>query len=1619
MRVGVTCRMEYSVFSCGSTNTSVALAELMKLLGHEVTLINFTANSWWDDCLQVKKMFASVNRVDVNATDEKTPFDLILEVGSYTLKAEERKKFTKSSVWIIRKPFVLGEIESSIYPMSDLPRNMDGISETWLLSDVTSPDDVTALETLTRKPVSILPFLWTPILAEVHYRSIEGKPWSVDPTKKLVVHMVDTNSTSSSNSTLPLVIMREAGRLHLPIESWKLHNGEGISNSKFFQENVLKHCIDTDISGECVGRQRCVDWTLDTNHIALAHIRFRNLRPVLIDLSWVGIPVVHNSPVLRDIGLGLDKFFYSENSVKEGAFAINNVVDMVKNNFSTWSDNLIKRREEILKKWSPVSPFIRDKWLMNVNKFNSKAGGSIPVPLSVAPEFTILFCDMWDGFQADYNFFTLMLNEAGKQMIPPKSVKGYSQSTLNGLKPSLIIFGPFGNTFTEYPEIPKVHFTGENTKPIQIPGLNIKLNLAFGLYDMIYESYLRFPLWYTEINWFNADINRLVNPKPIPLELCTRTNEKTFSERSKFCSFIVSNPRNSVRNNAYHWLNSYKQVDSAGALYNTVGPELFAMQGGGGGEIKKTKFMMDYKFAITYENNSEDGYTTEKYLHAKAAGVVPIYWGDPKFHRDFNTDGCIDARNVKTPGELIELVKACESEEEWCKKAAVPALDEYKVELVRRTMAECSKRIYSIMGADISSAPDAIGAKKGSPEALVGMNEYPKKDLVTAVQPLALKPVEPLQVPLLVTYVTFKFLGSLQHWLLAAKNQLRAIPDMKAIVFVGPDINKETIEALREQYKYADFEEVPSSWTPPDFDDFWEPTHFAWKIWIYHTLVHRESLKGKLILYMDAGAVLVRWPRSWMEIASKMGIACLEDPREENDRWCGDAFCERLGVTDEERSFKQIVAGIMCFVGGNSVATEFFDKAFVYAQERDTIVGPRLSGVSTDGKSYGHRQDQSILSILVRRYPIPLHPLDTVYCDHSMRRTFQSGKAIYVHRGNFKKSIPFIPGIEDAYVINLDRRSDRMEKFWKSHPELEDRVHRHSAYDGTKMTMTPELATLFKPNDFFWKKAVTGCAMSHLSLWWKLVNEHPDVNNYLIFEDDAQLQPGWEDILEASMAHVPEDYDVLYLGGILPPNRPGFEHVQERVTKYYSRIKPHQIFGQPVPTRYFHSCAYAYILSRKGAVKIMEGIEAKKGYWTSADHMLCSPCDVMNLYFLTPVVAGCFQDSDPAYANSDFNNFSRVDKFDSDLWNNDERFPIPDVVVPEPYDLRKIMDAINHVTVPVKPAAVVPVEEEVAKVVDTSKPYTTSVVIDSNTNVLPVRFLCLKGHDLDFSKIYESDWLFSLLDIKSASIDTFDESCEPPTDTPIVIIQRPHIDRVYNILKVWSERGHMFKILHLSDEITPEIAHADSLEIYRLTGCKSVLRFYVRDDFPKGTESKIQVIPLGYHWSKLNLSQHPFKRTPNLPFREIHWSFYGTSWRSREAEMQPLIESNLISSYKFYSDWNDPTNLSKAEYTNILLNTVFVPCPDGMNPETFRFYEALEAGCIPIVIHTSNNDTWFRWISSYIPLLDIKSWNEAVKNMVMLLSNEERLTVYRKEILNSWVNLYTTLKGQTRTWLLN
>ena len=87
-------------------------------------------------------------------------------------------------------------------------------------------------------------------------------------------------------------------------------------------------------------------------------------------------------------------------------------------------------------------------------------------------------------------------------------------------------------------------------------------------------------------------------------------------------------------------------------------------------------------------------------------------------------------------------------------------------------------------------------------------------------------------------------------------------------------------------------------------------------------------------------------------------------------------------------------------------------------------------------------------------------------------------------------------------IINLKKRTDRREKMETKLTNVHiNKYEFFEAIDGKELTSTPELLSLFKMNDFNYKKGVMGCALSHIHLWNNLINDK-DNDFYVIFEDD-------------------------------------------------------------------------------------------------------------------------------------------------------------------------------------------------------------------------------------------------------------------------------------------------------------------------------------------------------------------------------------------------------------------------------------------------------------------------------------------------------------------------------------
>jgi GR25 family glycosyltransferase involved in LPS biosynthesis len=1643
MRIGITTRFINSYFSGSLPQQALAIGKALSLAGHSVThLYPKGEPAWFVDVASAKEGY---NRQEFSPSDA---YELILEV-SWALQPADRKGKVIS---FVHYPPVFFDMESSVYNWNPVQRNFQNVSAIWTY-DHYSSQDVRYLEFLSGVKVHQIPYIWNPDLLDVFLRESSLPTWMesakrvdalIPPESSSITswcaRIVESNFSNSSHCVIPLNIVSQIRSRSLPIR-FTVHNGDQTAKSDFFKNNVVKNLILPDISGNIVPRVRLPDLLRDKT-LFVAHQRFRPLKSYMLDAYYLGIPLIHNCEILRDLGV---PYFYELNQINQAADTFVKMVADYESLQGVFDPTTIETRRSVLReRFAPNA--VSDAYANCIMKTVQSLPTLQPSP-SVQPspivkpsttgELRVAFCNMWIDFQPKYNFFMYLLSWIGKCNNVPV--------TLDMENPNLVITGPFQKDARSYPGVPKVFFTGENRGPDT--DSDTFLNLGFR-YDMG-DSYIRVPLWILEINWWGADPNQIQNPKPIALSDCMKVNPELLDRKKKFCAFVASNPTNPTRNDAFQILNRWRPIDSAGRLFcnRTEGP-LPCSQGGGGGELTKVEYYKDYQFALTFENTSAPGYTTEKLFHAKVAGCVPIYWGDAFVDRDFDPRGFINANQMGNAQGFINLVsKVVNDPEEWRKMASVPALSVEKKDWCERTMETVGKAIFKkILNKDI-----ALTKQEWANASEFGKGyEGPTSNTV--------------------------LLAANAKYVESAVNLLSSCPQMSKIVYIWPDVTDEHIKVLK-QYGANEIRPFPVN-DPKEtpWPDYWEPQHFAWKLWLLHDAFQKAKDNAKL-LYLDAGIVLCKpLDNVWQTIDEK-GVFLLNDANQINKRWCHPTFCKLLNVIESELQTNQLWAGCIGFMKGGIFDT-VIGNAHDLAKQRDIIVGNKWQPYTSE--CMGHRHDQSILSILTSRLCLGRQPLDTHYCDKSLRATVQKGVTFYVHRGQYKDLVPFSERIDEAYVINLERRADRLKRFSEMHSNIRESVYVWKATNGKDIALNKDLITLFRNNDFSWKKAVMGCALSHYGLWQKLAADEL-AKSYLIMEDDVKLDDRWVIAWAQASASFPADADVVYLGGVLPPNKPAFPTIIDPVNSFFAKVKQNAIFGG-LPRRYFHFCNYAYILTQQGAKKLCNLIQ-DRGIFTSGDHMIVNHGDgLLNIYFTTPLLATCYQENDPAYQTSQFNNFRRIDNFDSDLWNNDERFTLDQVSMfgisgsaTGSANVPTTSPTTSHKTSPTnKPSHQENVltwnnllrqisrneRSEIPSSIhaifqiwstftaeELQKHYgwfrvLEQLIVSKNATLMEcgkqIRNLIqssnLPGYDwskilsslpaeepkdtltvfhlpeVDPNGFLECDWLNSVMPnpISWKPLDNVDSLLK--SQLPILLYnnipgKNEFVKGLFQkLIQDIENAGGKVSILHLSDEFS-----TDDLSIYQSKAVKQVLRTYWRTDLSVYGD-KVFVLPLGFTNGHANSNPNPsFNNRPHL------WSFAGSLDRpGRSDALQKLRNATPFKEYS-KENWSSPNQIQGPDYTRLLETTKFVPCFKGFQAlESFRFYEALESGAIPVYVPSSSKDEYKELFGKH-PFLAFPSWEKVAEVLPKLATQGEVMEKHRLTIQEWWANK----KASTKTTLAN
>jgi len=197
-----------------------------------------------------------------------------------------------------------------------------------------------------------------------------------------------------------------------------------------------------------------------------------------------------------------------------------------------------------------------------------------------------------------------------------------------------------------------------------------------------------------------------------------------------------------------------------------------------------------------------------------------------------------------------------------------------------------------------------------------------------------------------------------------------------------------------------------------------------------------------------------------------------------------------------------------------------------------------------------------------------------------------------------------------AFVINLDSRRDRYHSFVKQlkNSGFNISVQRSEAVVGKDLDLSKiplaqkaqnELGQLsqsgYRTKHYQLTPGAIGCYLSHVNLWKKIADENLD--NVLIFEDDAQIPRGFETKFKTALSKVNSvdpDWDIFVLDVLCRDCIPVSEDVI-KVNKFY--------------------LLHAYVMRNKAARKILDNnilfpIEQQ------VDWMLSQHTDKLKIYSL-------------------------------------------------------------------------------------------------------------------------------------------------------------------------------------------------------------------------------------------------------------------------------------------------------------------------------------------------------------------------------------------------------------------
>ena len=275
---------------------------------------------------------------------------------------------------------------------------------------------------------------------------------------------------------------------------------------------------------------------------------------------------------------------------------------------------------------------------------------------------------------------------------------------------------------------------------------------------------------------------------------------------------------------------------------------------------------------------------------------------------------------------------------------------------------------------------------------------------------------------------------------------------------------------------------------------------------------------------------------------------------------------------------------------------------------------------------------------------------------------------------------------------------------------------------------------------------------------------------------------------------------------------------------------------------------------------------------------------------------------------------------------------------------------------------------------------------ETASNLAPERFIFWGKYHFNNSL----PWILNLM--SKIKLDII-ENLESLDSTKSIIIVDNMISHKESFYLDLSSRVKKIYLIHLGDEGGAEKKDM----VYSL--CDHVWRTFSLPFFQNF--KNVSFIPIGYKSS-------PLKDNIEISNKSYLWSFMGTTHGSSRYDFldkHKKIEPNFVNLTDEFSGKN---SIDTQSYYKILNNSIFAPTPHGYyHPETYRLYEALESGCIPII------ENPFNFFDNFLPsnpLPKVNSWQESSNLINDYTSNGKEIEKLQKAIETWWLGHKENLK---------